>query len=101
MRMLFKGQPRISILLAIVILALLPVAQAAPLKASLATMPQSAEIDSTGQLKGAFVELIRAIDELTGTPTHIVVAPFKRSVKNLISGAADYQATFLSIPKKG
>jgi len=68
------------------------------LKASLATMPLSAEVDSNGNFKGAYVDLIHAIDRLTGTSTHIVVTPFKRSIRNLVTGDADYHIPFIEPP---
>lgn len=66
--------------------------------ASLANMPLSAEVDKKGKLQGAYVELIRAIDQLTGAPTTMKVVPFKRSLKNLISGDADYHIPLIEPP---
>jgi len=66
--------------------------------ASMASMPQSAEIDEAGQIKGAYVDLIRAIDRLTGSRTKIRVVPFKRSILNLIEGKADFHIPFIKPP---
>jgi polar amino acid transport system substrate-binding protein len=68
------------------------------LTASLANMPQSAEIDKTGKLTGAYVELIRALDNITDSKTKIVVAPFKRSILNLIDGRVDFHIPLIEPP---
>lgn len=67
-------------------------------KASLAIMPQSAEIDENGNYYGAYVELIRALDKLTSSKTEMDVVPFKRSISNLTSGRADYHIPLIKIP---
>ena len=66
--------------------------------ASLAVMPQSAEIADDGSLTGAYVELIRALDHLTNIRTEMNIVPFKRSVRNLILGEADYHIPLIRIP---
>ncbi len=66
--------------------------------ASLAKMPQSAEEDRKGNLTGAYVELIRALDRLHNTKTIMEVVPFKRSVRNLVTGKADYHIPLIEIP---
>jgi polar amino acid transport system substrate-binding protein len=73
-------------------------AQELTFKASLAAMPQSAEINENGELSGAYVELVRALDRLTNTKTDIDVVPFKRSVINLINGRADYHIPLIQTP---
>ena len=49
-------------------------------------------------MKGAYIDLIRAIDQLTGESTHIVVAPFKRSIRNLTNGVSDYHIPLIEPP---
>ncbi|MCW9034325.1 MAG: transporter substrate-binding domain-containing protein [Alphaproteobacteria bacterium] len=73
-------------------------AQTKSYKASLANMPQSAEEDKNGNLTGAYVELIKALDRLTKSQTQIDVVPFKRSVRNLVMGNADYHIPLIEVP---
>jgi len=68
------------------------------LKASLAAMPLSAVEDKDGNLTGAYVDLLRALDKVTGSQTNIVVVPFKRSIKNLLDGKADFHIPLIEIP---
>ncbi len=58
--------------------------------ASLAIMPMSAEKDEYGNLYGAYVDLIRALDKISGSKTNIIIAPFKRSILNLINNNVDF-----------
>jgi polar amino acid transport system substrate-binding protein len=67
-------------------------------RASMASMPQSAEIDEQGRITGAYVELVRALDRLTGSRTQIEVVPFKRSILNLIEGRADFHIPLIEPP---
>jgi len=66
-------------------------------KASLAAMPLSAVEDKNGNLTGAYVDFLRALDKIAGTKTDIVVVPFKRSIKNLIDGKADFHIPLIEI----
>ncbi len=68
---------------------------------SMASMPLSAELDESGQIKGAYVDLVRAIDRLTGSKTTIKVVPFKRSILNLIQGKADCHIPLIEPPDSG
>ncbi len=70
-------------------------------RASLAEMPLSATQDDVGNMAGAYVELIKAIDKLAGTKTKITIAPFKRSLHNLKSNIADYHIPLIEIPGQG
>lgn len=56
------------------------------LEASLALLPGLA--DSADQ--GAFVEVVKAMDEVYPGKIHIQVYPFARSVNNVLSGKADF-----------
>lgn len=67
-------------------------------KASLASMPLSAVEDKDGNLTGAYVDFIRALDKVTHSQTNIVVVPFKRSIKNLLDGKADFHIPLIEIP---
>lgn len=75
--------------------------QAEDWRASLADMPLSATQDEAGNMKGAYVELIRAIDKLAGTKTEIAIAPFQRSLHNLSTNSADYHIPLIEIPGSG
>ncbi len=67
-------------------------------RGSFARMPLSADIDKNDKVFGAYIDLIRELDRLTNTETEIVVAPFQRSVRNLIRGEADYHIPLIEIP---
>jgi len=69
-------------------------------RASLAEMPQSAMQDSDGNMIGAYVDLIKAIDKLAGTSTEIDIRPFGRSLRSLEIGQADYHIPLIEIPNK-
>jgi len=73
-------------------------ARADSFSASLAAMPQSAEIDKNGNLTGAYVDLVRALDRVTGSTTKIRVVPFQRSITFLINGDADYHIPLIETP---
>ncbi len=64
----------------------------------MASMPLSAEIDEKGQIRGAYVDLVRALDQLTGSKTNIIVVPFKRSILNLVEGKADFHIPLIEPP---
>ncbi len=74
--------------------------QAADWRASLAEMPQSAMKDTDGNMTGAYVDLIKAIDKLAGTNTKIDILAFSRSLRNLEIGQADYHIPLIEIPNK-
>lgn len=89
----------VSLLLCFLIILLLSSNMpAGSFRATMAGMPLSAEIDDKGRLKGAYVELVRALDRLTGTRTKIEVVPFKRSILNLIEGKADFHIPLIEAP---
>ena len=67
-------------------------------KASLAEMPNSAMIDGDGNMTGAYVELIKAIDRLAGANTHIEISGFSRSLRNPTTGHADYHIPLIQAP---
>jgi len=69
---------------------------AADRTASLAQLPVLAESETQGVL----VDLIKAIDKVTGTTTKIIVAPFQRSLKNVADGQADYHLPILDNPER-
>jgi polar amino acid transport system substrate-binding protein len=72
--------------------------QSQDFKASLANMPMSAERDKNGRLHGAYVELIKGLDQVSNSETKIYVEPFKRSVRNLTKGLVDYHIPLIKIP---
>ncbi len=69
------------------------------LKASLAIMPLSAEIDKDGDLSGAYINLIYALDRVTKSKTDITLAPFQRSISNLIKKDADFHIPLIRTPQ--
>jgi polar amino acid transport system substrate-binding protein len=75
----------------------LPV-RSADFTATLAIMPQSAEMDQNGELYGAYVELIRGIDRNSGSNTKIIIDPFKRSIRNLVQERADFHIPLIRAP---
>ncbi len=98
MKMISRVLLHLAVLLPSFILAHPFEVQATNFKASLAAMPQSAEVAPDGSLTGAYVELIRALDELSGTKTDMWVVPFKRSVLDLIEGRSDFHIPLIETP---
>lgn len=75
------------IVLFVMIFSLPLITQAKDLKASLAFLPNISESPE----KGAFVDLVKAIDEVYAEGTiAIQVFPFARSMDNVINGKADF-----------
>jgi polar amino acid transport system substrate-binding protein len=61
------------------------------LKASLAIIPNHAEIGPDGKPRGGFVDVVKAIDEVyTEGKISIELYPFPRSIANVITGNADF-----------
>lgn len=88
----------IVLLLGFVLISTLAYAQPIQLSATLASLPKSAEITESGEIKGAFVDLIRNLDRVSNSHTNMVVVPFKRSINNLTNASADYHIPLIKIP---
>jgi polar amino acid transport system substrate-binding protein len=87
------------LILLIIILIIFSKVHAQDLKASLAILPIHSEIGDDAEPKGGFVELVKAIDDVykEGEIT-IKLYPFARSLKNVISGIADFHAPLIKLP---
>lgn len=72
--------------------------QARDLRASLAIIPVHAEKDSDGNPTGGFVELIRALDRVYEGKISIELAPFSRSLANVVKGKADLHLPLIRHP---
>jgi len=95
---LIPAQSLLKIMFVAMLLVISFSSQAEPLNGSLAAMPLSAEIDNNGEFSGAYVDLIRAIDRIMGEQTNLLITPFKRSIRNLTSGSADYHIPLIEPP---
>jgi polar amino acid transport system substrate-binding protein len=68
------------------------------LRASLAIIPVHAQKDSDGNPTGGFVELIRALDRVYEGKISIELAPFSRSLANVVKGKADLHLPLIRHP---
>ncbi len=72
--------------------------EARDLKASLASLPIHSEVDENGKKTGGFVRLVKAINDvyLEGDIS-IGIYPFARSLKNVVSGQADFHVPLINL----
>lgn len=85
---------KITTFLFITSIMLTPQVFAADFKASLAKMPVYAESSE----KGVLVDFTKALANASGKKINLSVAPFARSMNNVITGKADFHMPLIAVP---